>query len=521
MDGTEQKFLKSIEQFHMLQPGDRVIAAVSGGADSVCLLTLLCGLEKEWELSLRTVHVHHGLRGGEADRDAAYVEGLCRTLGVPVKVVHVNVRQYAGEQGLSEEEAGRILRYEALEREAAAWESESEERRTSQEEGGRRPPSGAVKIAVAHHGDDQAETILHNLCRGSGLAGLGGMQPVNGRIIRPLLTMGRQDILNWLAARKLEFCQDSSNWSDHYTRNRIRSQLIPVIESQVNTGAVDNILRLGRIAAQADACLRDQARQWIQSHVIPLGEETAAKLPGGRRSSLGIPADQFRAQADILRSYTIYLLLCEMAGGARDLTAAHVDQVMELFEKPVGRRISLPGRIWAVRSYEGVILENGISQGQSDARQGQSGDKVLPSAQITCFSYKKGMEIPKNQYTKWFDCGKIKGAPVVRNRETGDYITLADGCKKTIRRFMIDEKIPKEQRNLIPLLADGKHIMWIIGYRISEYYKIGPDTTRVLQASALVPERQGQGDRRINEGEKGNDGGKSHGRQDSCTIDRG
>ncbi len=506
MDGTEQKFFKFIEQFHMLQPGDRVIAAVSGGADSVCLLTLLCGLEKRWNLSLRTVHVHHGLRGGEADRDAAYVERLCRTLGVPVKVARVDVRRYAGEQGLSEEEAGRILRYEVLEREAEAWEAEAE---TAVEPGEEAEPGVAlgaeaepvralegylnpetarpalhrpVKIAVAHHGDDQAETILHNLCRGSGLAGLGGMQPVNGRIIRPLLAMGRQDILSWLESRNLEFCEDSTNLSDHYTRNRIRGQLIPLIESQVNAGAADNILRMGRIAAQADAYLRDQATEWIQIHVTRLGEAGNVRRQDGRPLRILIPAEQFQAQADILRSYTIYLLLCEAAGRARDLTAVHVDQVMELFGKPVGRRISLPYKISAVRSYEGVALERGNLQEQG-AVQPQSGEKDLFQAAITCFSYKKGMEIPKNQYTKWFDCGKIKGTPVVRNRETGDYITLADGSRKTIRRFMIDEKIPKEQRNQISLLADGNHIMWIIGYRISEYYKIGPDTTRVLQAS--------------------------------------
>ncbi len=467
MDGTEQKFLKSIEQFHMLQPGGRVITAVSGGADSVCLLTLLCGLKMRWNLSIAAVHVHHGLRGGDTDRDAAYVERLCGSLGVPVKVVHVDVRRYAEEQGLSEEEAGRILRYETFTREAEAWEAQ---------EG-----TDLVKIAVAHHGDDQAETILHNLCRGSGLAGLGGMQPVNGRIIRPLLNMSRAEILEFLEFRGLDYCEDSTNRSDHYTRNRIRGNLIPAIKSQVNAGAVDNILRMGRIASQADQYLREQAGKWIQEHVV---------LKTGVHHSIFIPAGPFLNLADILRSYAIYLLLCEAAGRAKDLTAVHVDQVEELFGKAVGRRVSLPYELSAVRGYEGVALERGPFCQEQGAAAGQSREIGLPQAKITCFSYKKGMEIPKNQYTKWFDCGKIKGTPVVRKRETGDYITLADGSRKTIRRFMIDEKIPKEQRDQIPLLADGSHILWIIGYRISEYYKIGPDTTRVLQASLSEAEQE-------------------------------
>ena len=170
-----------MEAYKMLRPGDRVIAAVSGGADSVCLLWALQKIAPEFPAFLRVVHVHHGLRGTEADRDERFVEELCRKLGIPFQTVRCNAAEYARDHGMSTEEAGRVLRYEALEQAAECWEKET----------------GAVsdcpvKIAVAHHREDSAETVLHNLLRGSGLRGLSGIRPVQGRLIRPLLSVSRE-----------------------------------------------------------------------------------------------------------------------------------------------------------------------------------------------------------------------------------------------------------------------------------------------------------------------------------------
>ena len=505
MEEVRQRFIKAIDEFHMLRTGGRVVAAVSGGADSVCLLALLCGLRQERKIQVRALHVHHGLRGPEADRDAEFVRELCGRLNVPVQVRYVDVRAYAAENRLSEEEAGRTLRYRELEKCATEWEME-----VGLGMDGPEAPLLPIRIAVAHHGDDQAETILHNLCRGSGLRGLGGMQPVRGRIIRPLLAVSRSEILEWLSAQGLSYCEDSTNRSDCYTRNRIRQQLIPMLREQVNPGAVDSILRMGRLASQADNYLASQAGAWVSEHV---------KTEGGRYV---IPDGEFLSLPEILKTYSIFQIMENVGGCARDLTAGHVDQVLRLFHMAVGHSQDLPYGIRAVREYGSVVLfrerdrrpgrgqARNQGQGQGQARnqdqdrsqaRGQNrnqdqnhahaqGQPENPQVRVdfACFSYKKGTEIPKNQYTKWFDCGKIKGMPVVRSRQTGDYITLADGRKKTVRRFMIDEKIPREQRDSVPLLADGSHVMWIIGYRISEYYKIGPDTVRVLEAHAQIPE---------------------------------
>ena len=461
MEGLEHRVRETMEQYHMLEPGDRVIAAVSGGADSVCLLALLCALREPLEIRIRALHVHHGLRGEEADRDADFVRSLCEGLHVPCHILKVDVRGLAAEKGMSEEEAGRFLRYEALEKEASDWESED---RSGQDGGSADSSFRPVKIAVAHHSGDQVETILHNLFRGSGLSGMKGIVYRRGRIIRPLLDVDRDCILKWLADHGLSYVQDSTNDTLHYTRNRIRNQLLPEIEQYVNRGAAGNILRLGRLAAQADEYLESQAAAWIKAHV--------RKNPGAY-----IPAEVFLQEPEILRSYVVMSLLKELGGASRDLGLVHVSQVMELAGRAVGKQVDLPYGLSAIREYEGIWMGRG-----DPAAEEEWGD--LPIVDMEVFSRKKGMEFPKNVYTKWFDCDKIKGTPVVRTRRPGDYIVLADHNHKALNRFMIDEKIPRQMRDKIPLLADGSHVMWIIGYRISEYYKIGPDTVRVLQAEA-------------------------------------
>lgn len=180
MEKLEQKVRQTIKEHHMLQPDDQVIIALSGGADSVCLLSLLADMREELGLKLRTLHVHHGLRGEEADRDAAFSEKISEAFHVPCHMIKADVKQYASVNGLSEEEAGRLIRYQALEETGKNWEQETG-----------RP----VKIAVAHHSRDQAETILLNLFRGSGLGGLKGIPYVRGNVIRPLLDGSKEEIL--------------------------------------------------------------------------------------------------------------------------------------------------------------------------------------------------------------------------------------------------------------------------------------------------------------------------------------
>lgn len=481
-----------MKQKDMLRPGDRVIAAVSGGADSVCLLSVLQALAPELSVSLRVLHVHHGLRGAEADRDEACVRNLCEAYELPFESVHCDVMAYAGERGLSTEEAGRILRYEALERAAQDWDREQP---TSAPEAGKEGQQARPAwIAVAHHQEDQAETILHHLLRGSGLRGLSGMRPVQGRRIRPLLTVSREEIRDYLRSRNLSWCEDSTNQLPDYTRNRIRTRLLPQMKETVNVRAVENILHAGEIFAEADDYLAAQAEK--------LWNEAGRVWKRDREQGAAIALEVFCSQPSIIQTYLCRRMLELTAPGQKDITAKHYVQLRELAVKPVGSRADLPGGLYAETGYDELrIVHSGRSEenpaGQCGCEKQQKNpgsDKEDPKDHFTIrhFPRQNGEEIPKNQYTKWFDYDKIKGTLSARGRQAGDYITLADGRHKTIRRLLIDEKIPRQERDSLLLLAEGNHVLWVVGCRISEYYKITNDTTTILQVTFNGGENHGR-----------------------------
>lgn len=464
MDKLTERVRKTMEEHHMVKPGDRVVAALSGGADSVCLLRILVQLRESLGIRLRAVHVHHGLRGEEADRDGRFSEELCRKLSVPFSLIYADVKGLAAKKGLSEEEAGRMLRYESFEAEAERWESEE-------------PEAGAyaVKIAVAHHSGDQAETILHNLFRGSGLGGLKGMPYIRQNVIRPLLDVSGEEIREYLRERGFSWKEDSTNHTDYYTRNRIRREILPAVEERINPGAGANILRMGKLAAMADGYLRQQAGQWLQTWA--LDEKDGA-------GSMFLPEKPFKEAETILQLYAVMEVLKELAGSSKDLGLVHAQATAELFDRQPGRRIDLPYGLEARREYGGIRIGRikAFSEKHREQAKAAEGPDFLPKPVFTVFSYKKGLSIPKNMYTKWFDCDKIKGTPVIRTRQPGDELALSPGVHKPLRRYMIDEKIPSELRDRIPVLADGNRVMWVIGYRISSDYKIDEATKRVFQA---------------------------------------
>ena len=198
---------KFTKEHHMIEEGSRVIAGVSGGADSVCLLLLLLELQKEMTFELRVVHVEHGIRGQESLADCEFVEKMCGRLGVECKSHYIDVPKEAKQCGRTLEETARLMRYEIFEKEAESW--------------------GGAKIAVAHNRGDDAETVLFHLIRGSGLSGMRGILPVRGNVIRPLLHTGREEILSYLEEKKQPYCVDATNRDEHYTRNCIRAQIMP------------------------------------------------------------------------------------------------------------------------------------------------------------------------------------------------------------------------------------------------------------------------------------------------------
>ena len=319
-----RKILETIREFirehDMLVPGDRVIIGLSGGADSVSLLMILSELKKELNIELFAVHVHHGLRGKEADRDSAYAQELSENLGVPFVCVHANVAEYARVNGVSEEEAGRHLRYRIL-----------EEQRLFRH---------AAKIAVAHHADDQVETVLYNLFRGSGLKGLGGMRPVRDAVIRPLLSVTRKEILAYLEEEEIAYCAD-----------RLRHEIIPAVSERINEGAPSNILQAAKTAAAADACFERTARRILESVGIRERRE------GGGVISIGISAEILKQEEPIVRQYVIRQMIGETYLSLKDIASVHVEEAEKLLFIFFLRRSQLPDGGDALRTYEELWIK--------------------------------------------------------------------------------------------------------------------------------------------------------------------
>ena len=311
-----EKVRAFMEKYHMVTAGERVLLGLSGGADSVCLFHLLRELQEPLGFSLLAVHVNHNLRGAEAGRDAAFAENLCREYDVPFYLYSCPVEKIAKEKHLSTEEAGRAARQEVF----AACAKEQR----------------AVKIALAHHQDDVAETMLHHLARGTSLAGLASLRPVRGNVIRPLLCVGRKEIRQELESRKCSWCEDSTNAEDAYTRNGIRHHVLPYLTEEVNPRAAAHMAQTSLDLLETEEYLEQQTDQLMERYAS--AEKNAVVL-----------RDAVSSEAPLLQRYVIRRVLEQLAGKRKDLTREHLESVRELFEKQVGKSVCLPYGITAVR----------------------------------------------------------------------------------------------------------------------------------------------------------------------------
>lgn len=444
-----ERVRETMRQEQMVERGGRVLAGVSGGADSVCLLELLRQLAPGW-FSLRVMHVHHGLRGESADADERSVRELCRQWGIELISRHVDVAAEAARRGIGLEEAGHEIRRELFAQYCREWESEEEGR--------------PVRVALAHHLEDQAETVLFHLCRGSALAGLAGMRPVSGRIIRPLLGISRQEIERELRESGIPWRTDETNMDLSFTRNRIRQEILPLLDS-VHGGAVRHIAVLAGEAAQTEDYLQEQTRQALAD----------CREQGG---ALRVP-DLLRLPP-LLRRRVLYSALARAAGGRRDITARHVRALEELCLREGSGSADLPGGVRAVRSGPFLVFPEAGEEVSLQSR-----DWPLSPDCYVCriFSFTGDLSlVPRNRYTKWFDYDKITSFLLFRVRKTGDRITIsADGRRKKLTRLMIDARIPSQVRDRMILPAVGDEILWVPGVRISAAYLVSADTRTVLE----------------------------------------
>lgn len=459
---TEQKVKVYVERFHMIEPKDTIVLGISGGADSVCLLKILARWKEVWGISLRAVHVHHQLRGEEADADERFVRELCENEGIPCRVFHEDVQGMAQREKIGLEEAGRIARYRCF---ATVCED-----------------VGGGKIALAHHQDDLAETMLHHLVRGTGMAGLCSLKPVSGNRIRPLLCLEKEEILVYLKAAGQPWRTDSSNLEDDYTRNRIRHHVLEELKTEVNPRAVRHMAQLSEELEETRAVLAQVAAEKRRQYV--------------RKSEKGmLLAEELKKEPDLIGRQIVHDLLKEISGKQKDFTRIHVEAVQELWNRKVGARRDLPYGMQAIRTYDGIYLERKAEKCETRDSEKNAGIQINVHSQGT-ESFQIGEltltvsrtardfgEIPEKKYTKWFDYDRIKQTLVIRHRQPGDRICLFDGGgSKKLKDYLIDRKIPAQKRDQLWLLADGSDILWIIGDRISAAYKVTAESQRILQA---------------------------------------
>lgn len=457
-----QKIISYITQMNMICAGDRIVAGISGGADSVCLFYVLLELRKEIPFEFCVVHVNHGIREA-AGEDEAYVSEICSENGIPFYCVKKNVPEIACRLRIGEEEAGRKVRYEAF---------------TQVLE---QVYGGDGKIAVAHTQNDRAETLLFHLFRGTGLSGLTGIAPVRQRVIRPLLCVNRSEIEAWLEKRRIGYRTDLTNDSDAYARNRIRHHILPYAEQELCHGVIEHINKTADLLDQAARYLNGQTQQAFAHTALCEGDE------------IRFDKEAWEKQDPYLRRSMVHEAFRRLTPAAKDITSLHVEQVCGLFEKQVGKKINLPYHILAVRNYEGVVLTK--RTGTHKEEQAISAMLTGPEGEISFAKYHiswrvfentKGerilSEIPKNDFTKWFDYDKINQSIGFRYRKTADVLTVnSRGGTKTVKEYMINEKIPAQERGRIPLLAEENRILWIVGFRISEYYKISSQTKKIIE----------------------------------------
>ena len=485
MDDILKRVGAYISDTHMLARGAHVVAGVSGGADSMCLLFVLLSLKKALDLKITAVHIHHGLRGAAADGDEAFVKSWCGQHGADCVSFRADIRAKAKLAGISEEECGRLFRYECFEQV--------------------RCERGADVIAVAHHKDDLAETVIFNMVRGSNMKGMAGIVPVRGNIIRPLLILRRWEIEKLLEQNGISYRTDATNFEADYTRNKIRLKVLPYLSREINARAVEHIADMAAGALEVSNYVERQAKKAWDRAAQPLtdGHITAAggaEIEGDTgcaavgMTHVGLLIDVLAAEDIVIQKALVRMLIERETGKLKDITGKHVQSVLSLMALTPGKQVHLPYGMAAVRCENHIILKKREGKIRREAQKTEAFmDVAVPSSLkisqpggVLSLTFEKVGQIPvffKNPCTKCFDYDKINDGLVLRHRCQGDYMTIKGGYQKTVARLMIDDKVPGTLRDRLWLLADGHHVLWIPsadGGRISEHYKIEETTKHVL-----------------------------------------
>lgn len=443
----------TIKKYNMLAVSDTVIIGLSGGADSMALLCVLYEMSKPLSLKLHAVHVNHCLRGEDADADQLFVENYCKKLGIPCSAFKVDVRNYAEKNGLSSEEAGRILRYIIFEDVAGSY--------------------STAKIATAHHLNDNSETVLHNILRGSGTTGLAGIHPVRGKYIRPLIETSRSEIEAYLREQNIAWRTDKTNEQAVYTRNKIRLELIPYLRENYN-GSIDSALnRLSALCRADDDYMRIQTLEEFKRCCVLKNEKHIILLP-----------DKFKTLHTALQRRLIRCILEQLNIPLKDVHMVHIEDCIKFIMNAASGSESKISTCSVLAEQSGISFiagEYGCEDYSYTIHEGES-VFIKEAAQTVSCSAADSYTKPADKNTAYISADTTNGIFEIRNRKNGDRIQPfgMKGTKK-LKDYFIDNKIDISTRNKIPLIVYNNEVVWIAGMCLNDKYKVDKNTKKILK----------------------------------------
>lgn len=476
-----QKVKNTIEEHGLLKKGSHVIVGFSGGPDSLCLLTVLQSIKEEFSLHIFAVHVNHQLRGEDANQDQCYAQSICAAMQIPCRVVSCDVAEMAKRDGVSTEDAGRKVRYQAFFEEKEKIENQLKERNQF----------GEVVIAVAQNQNDQAETVLMRFMRGTGIDGLGGIEyKRKDGVVRPLLDISRKEIEQYCMKKKCTPCIDQTNLQAVYTRNRIRLELLPYMEEHFNENVIGALTRLSKIVREDASFLNDASEKALE--LCRFTKQSCENQCMKEQSTI-LSLRRLQQQPAAIRKRILRHLLKEK-GLFQNVSAVHLEHADQLIR--LGRQPSIaefPERYCMRIAYEKIeiLCEDHLkeqdknekkdtgqkNEGQDHELKGQLKEKLVKREDVPDLK-----KLERNIRAFDFESIKAMGIPfVLRTRKAGDFIRPfgMKGTKK-LQDYFVDRKIPKEIRDFIPLVACGSEILWIVGEATNETFKVTKNSEVIL-----------------------------------------
>jgi tRNA(Ile)-lysidine synthase len=435
------RVMATIKKYNMLSKGDGVVIGLSGGADSVSLISVMKELEHIFDIRLYAVHVNHGIRGDEADGDEDFVRELCESLGVELFTFKRDIPAEAERLSISVEEAGRRARYELFNEVLKKV--------------------NANKIAVAHNMNDNTETVLMHLFRGTGIKGLGGIAPVRDNIIRPLIEVKRSEIEEYCEYNGLSYRTDSTNFEEEYTRNKVRLKLIPWLEDNLNPSVCEALNKFSNLMRDEDDYLNREAES----------EYERCKTDYDKAA---LDVNRLRSLDPVLGRRVVRLLFAEYVKSLKDISSEHIRQVFALAQKRSGSSINLPYELVARIEYDKLILEKNTNDAGGYCYELKLNEELyIPETDCFAVICDKKKEIKgKIIYTNRFRCDIIKARLTLRTRREGDKIYLNGiGGNKKLKKLFGEMKISRTERDRVPLLALDSEILWVGGLKTSDKYR--------------------------------------------------